>query len=449
MKKRIIAVICVAVVTAAVLWIPRGTKSGKAQPVEKNGLKEMAAAPVEAVSANLSAQDFMESDAHWDWWETYQKQSDASAAHQAGMNDTYLKLMQQILGEGEENAVCSPLNVYIAFSVLAETADGDTRQQILDALEASDIQTLRSNVKDLWDANSIDTPVLKSLLANSLWLRESTEFHDETLKLLAESYHASSFYGDTGSDAMTQALQDWTNANTGDLLTDYVKDLKLNESTVMALVSTIYYKAMWQDFFNEKITTDETFRGVHGDTTVRMMHKEDMLSTYRTEDWTSVSLSLTDSGSMHFFLPKEGTDPAELLQDPGILEAITNQEDERRSWPLVNLSVPKFRVSGNTDLLEIMRRLGMTDALDPGLADFTPLTTDVEDGLYVSQAEHAAMVEIDENGVTGAAYTEVELTEGAMLPEETIDFILDRPFLFMVTGRDGSVLFAGIVRDIA
>ena len=58
------------------------------------------------------------------------------------------------------------------------------------------------------------------------------------------------------------------------------------------------------------------------------------------------------------------------------------------------------------------------------------------------------MVEIDENGVTGAAYTMLAVTEGAALPDETLDFVLDRPFLFIVTGADGSVLFSGIVRNI-
>ena len=114
---------------------------------------------------------------------------------------------------------------------------------------------------------------------------------------------------------------------------------------------------------------------------------------------------------------------------------------------MVNLAVPKFSVSAKTDLRETMVGLGVIDALDPGMADFTPLTTD-RDNLYVSKAEHAALVEIDEDGVTGAAYTELAIAEGAALPDEEIDFILDRPFMFLVTGRDGSVLFSGIVRNI-
>ena len=77
----------------------------------------------------------------------------------------------------------------------------------------------------------------------------------------------------------------------------------------------------------------------------------------------------------------------------------------------------------------------------------TPLTEDVDE-LYLSSANHAAMVEDDENGVTGAAYTELMVTEGAALPDKEIDFVLDRPFMFVVTGADGAVLFSGIVKNI-
>ena len=111
------------------------------------------------------------------------------------------------------------------------------------------------------------------------------------------------------------------------------------------------------------------------------------------------------------------------------------------------MSIPKFKVSGKIDLIDAIRSLGVTDALDYNLADFTPLTTDGDD-LYLSKAQHAAMVEIDEHGVTGAAYTELAVTMGAAKPDDEIDFVLDRPFMFIVTGRDGSILFSGIVRNI-
>ena len=95
-----------------------------------------------------------------------------------------------------------------------------------------------------------------------------------------------------------------------------------------------------------------------------------------------------------------------------------------------------------------MRALGVTDALDADLADFSPLTEN-RNGLYLSKADHAAMLEIDENGVTGAAYTELGVSEtAAEIPDDEIDFVLDRPFLFLVTGQDGSLLLSGVVRNI-
>ena len=69
------------------------------------------------------------------------------------------------------------------------------------------------------------------------------------------------------------------------------------------------------------------------------------------------------------------------------------------------------------------------------------------DEIYLSEASHAALVEIDEEGVTGAAYTELAMAAGAAMPQDEIDLVFDRPFLFTVTARDGSVLFAGIVQN--
>ena len=70
---------------------------------------------------------------------------------------------------------------------------------------------------------------------------------------------------------------------------------------------------------------------------------------------------------------------------------------------------------------------------------------DNADGIFLSQAKHAARVAIDEEGVIAAAYTVMAAAGAAMPPDERVEFTLDRPFLFAVTGESGAVLFAGIV----
>ena len=61
---------------------------------------------------------------------------------------------------------------------------------------------------------------------------------------------------------------------------------------------------------------------------------------------------------------------------------------------LVHLTVSKFNDSAKINLLECLKNIGITDVLSDKQADFTPLTKEVEN-IYVSSAEHAAMVKID------------------------------------------------------
>ena len=94
---------------------------------------------------------------------------------------------------------------------------------------------------------------------------------------------------------------------------------------------------------------------------------------------------------------------------------------------------------------EELKKLGITDVLNADTADFSPLAGPGA-GIFLSQADHAARVKVDEYGVEAAAYTVVLGALGAIPPEEEVDFVLDRPFLFVITSRQGLPLFCGIVQ---
>ncbi|MBO5999531.1 MAG: hypothetical protein J6P87_07565 [Lachnospiraceae bacterium] len=424
-----------------------------AEETGTDGMKKTAAA-LPASVPDMDTETFLMSDAHWDWWQEHRKKLEISAELQAGMDDYYAAILQEMLpAEDDEgkpvNAVCSPLNIYTALAMLAEVSDGNTRAQILDLLQAEDIESLRTRAKALWEANYSDTPALKSIPAASMWLNGRIGYHADTLRRLAEDYYASSFSGEMGSDEMNEALRQWTDENTGGLLTEYTKDLELDRETILALVTTIYYKASWTERFSADRTQEGTFHGAAGDREVPMMHMDRMMSVYPGSSFTAVGLSLTDSGTMYFFLPDEGTDVKELASGTALQEVlkISRVPVEAESYfPIVRLTLPKFSVSAKTGLIDVLKDLGIHDAMIPGTADFSPLT-DEADEIYMSDASHAALVEIDEEGVTGAAYTELAMAAGAAMPQDEIDLVFDRPFLFTVAARDGSILFAGIVQN--
>ena len=399
--------------------------------------------------ADLSAEEFLYGNQHWEWWSLYIEAVNHSAELQDGMDIFNSHVLQELLiTDSGENTVCSPLNLYLALAMLAETAEGNTRQQILDALQAEDIDTLRDRVAALWEANAVDIPTVKSRLASSLWLRNDIRYHEDTLQLLAANHHAASYVGKMGSSEMNDALRKWTDGNTGGLLSEYADTMELRPQTALALVSTLYYKAAWVDEFQIELTDKGIFHGLNGDAEVDMMHRREGMSIYDRDLFSAISLRLNDSGEMYFFLPKEETTPEEVLADPEMLNILHRKDRRYIGYATVNMTVPRFIVRQKTDLMDHLDRLGITDAAVAGLADFSPLT-DEATNVYLSTAEHAAMVEIDEEGVTGAAYTELMLDGATAIEPEPVDFILDRPFFFAIVAPDGSLLFAGIIHDVA
>lgn len=357
------------------------------------------------------------------------------------------RLVPALLSDsGDSNAACSPLNIYMALAMLAECTDGNTRQQILELLNADSIYASRLQAGQVWKAHYNNDGLSKSILGSSLWLQKNYGFDESTADLLAENYFASVFQGDLGTPELNEALQAWLNEQTGGLLQDQVRNVNFDPMTVLALATTIDYQVQWRDFeFSEKKNTQDIFHGANGDTEETFMHRVlDYGPYYWSEHFGAVSLPLEDGSQMWLILPDEGISPAEITQEAMTFLADPNKKDQKRLR--VNLSLPKFDVVSQKDIVGTLQQLGITDVFDGSKADFSPILP-TDDGGYVSAVNHAARVAVDEKGVTAAAFTVIMRCGAAMPPEEEMDFTLDRPFLFCVESRDGLPLFAGIVNE--
>lgn len=175
------------------------------------------------------------------------------------------------------------------------------------------------------------------------------------------------------------------------------------------------------------------------------MHKGGSNTYYWADQFGAVALSLEGSGKMWFLLPDEGVAMDDLLADEQTMEFLnSNGNWENSKHLIVNMSVPKFDVVSDLDLRDGLNALGITGVFDATVADFSPMTSKVAE-IFLSKADHAARVAIDEEGVTAAAYTVMMMAGAAAPPEEEMDFVLDRPFLFAITGADGLPLFVGVV----
>ena len=385
------------------------------------------------------------------WWQDRKAQRSQPDGYADTLNSYFTESIPALLGGSrEDNTVCSPLNIYMALAMLAETTDDTSRQQILDLLGADSIESLRTQAGQVWNAHYMDDTASTSLLANSLWLETGLTYDMDTVKTLADSYYTSVFQGDLGSDTMNRMLRDWINEQTGGLLEEQAENLELADNTWVALASTIYYRAKWVDEFSESRNTQDIFHAPGGDETVTYMNRTMTYGPYFWgEDFAAVGLSLEDGSKMWLILPDEGCSPEEVLESGHALSMVLAGAGnyENQASIKVNLSLPKFDICANMDLAEKLQALGVTDVFSDSTADFTPILPEAGKDCWLDSVSHAARVKIDEEGVEAAAYTVMAACGAALPPEDEVDFVLDRPFLFVISSHDDLPLFVGIVND--
>lgn len=380
------------------------------------------------------------------WRESVAAQQRDSACAE-GLTPFLTAATQTILTDsGDTNRIYSPLSLYMALALLAETTGGQTRAEILALLGKEDVTALRQQASDLWNANYRSDGAMTRTLATSLWLNESVPFRQETVQTLADSYYTSVYRGKMGGAELNAALQSWLNDNTLGLLTELAQSIYLPADTAAAIASTVALSARWDVTFNERATTADAFHTPDGDVTCDFMRSSGDDYIYWGERFTAAKRAFDQGGAMWFILPDEGVTTNDLLQDSEALAFMLDPNVERNSrYVKLHLSVPKFDVSSQLELSGSLRALGVTEVFDAASADFSPLTN-ANLPINLSQMRHDARVIIDEEGCKAAAYT-VMILPGAAPPQdrEEIDFVLDRPFLFVTTGAHGLPLFVGVV----
>ena len=392
--------------------------------------------------------DYQDRDKWWadlnKWQEGQNALSDTTKEAVTALTPFFTAGSAQFLStQGSENLLWSPVNAYIGLAMVTELTQGESRGQILELFGAENMDVLRRYAGAIWESAYYDNGHEISALANSLWLEEGLNYQQDTMDSIAYHYYASVYQGDLGSQKINNAIGAWINNNTGGFLKNATKNINLSPETVLALYSTIYFQAKWQDQFSGAKNTRDVFHTPGGDKTVTFMNKDlAQMYYYWGDNFGAVALGLKNGSRMWFILPDVGHTTADVLSDGQYMQMVLGQERENSKWMKVNLSVPKFDVNSTMNLENGLQKMGVTDVFSESAADFSALTGDMP--IFLTAADQTVRVQIDEEGVKAAAYIEFPGATSPAPPEEIIDFVLDRPFIFAIT-TESIPLFVGTV----
>ena len=353
-----------------------------------------------------------------------------------------------LAGQEGKNAIYSPLSLWSALAMLAPCANGDSRLQVMTALNTENLDSLEEMASHIWQTLYTDDGMSALILSNSIWLNSNLQgtYVQDTLDTLAQKYYAGTYAVPMGSGEADQAVTEWVGEQTRGLIGGEQPVVETKPETLALLVSSLYYRAAWQDEFMPERTETDTFTGADGqESRVDFMHRTEDANFIRRDGYQAARLQ-THLGEMVFVLPDQGVAPESLLQNQEFLSRLEFYGDAC-TWGEVQWSVPKFDVNSDLDLMDALKRLGITDLPDFDRADLTGLT-DLD--AFLSDAKQLARVKVDEEGVEAAAVTMMMINLECLPPEPTEVCVmdLDRPFLFLIRTQD-IPLFVGIVNQVS
>jgi len=173
---------------------------------------------------------------------------------------------------------------------------------------------------------------------------------------------------------------------------------------------------------------------------VPMMHQEGRFNYTEDDEVQVLELPYSENEvSMIIFLPKEGISLSDFEKEISverINKLLANLTQEK-----VDVYIPKFKMEKRYILNKPLIDLGMKDAFDMSLADFSGMAESKD--LYISKVIHQSFIEVNEEGTEAAAATAVIMSGKAIAPM-IIEFKADRPFLFIIRDiKTNTILFMG------
>lgn len=357
-----------------------------------------------------------------------------------------LKLFKEIIKqEMGKNVFISPLSVSMALGMVYNGANGETREAMQTTLELQglSLHEVNQSYRSLLEFLTQLDPKVKLQIANSIWYKNTFTFEKEFIDLNKEYFNALVTGVDFSDPGATATINSWVDENTMGKIKGIV-DPPIDPYTVMFLINAVYFKGMWTQQFDDKLTVDDRFLpSDNSKKPCKMMNQKGEFRYFENPAFQAIDLPYGDGDfSMLVFLPRTQTNIDSLISE--FSQENWNEWMSSFSKQEGQLQLPRFSLDYGLSLNQVLKALGMGTAFDPLAADFTNLYRGPVNA-YISEVMHKSFVDVDEEGTEAAAVTSVTVGVTSVRPTG-FRMRVDHPFVFAIReNRSQSILFVGKV----
>jgi len=359
--------------------------------------------------------------------------------------------MLPYLGKG--NISFSPLSIRTALSMIYEGARKASAKEISDtAFIPKVIQTRLKGYNDLMSLlnSKDDNHTLSS--ANSLWINRNFNVNPSYQTFLREIYKIDF----TNDDFISGAGLLRTDKTEGKIPQLFPPG-SITPNTVIALANTLYFKGIWENKFDIKLTQKYDYTLEDGKKV-----QVDMMTKGEIEGQVKLPKLLYGSfdGFQIIMLPYKGHELANIIMLAPRTSDISQLEEaiqkvprtfadllEKLEWrSFSRLEIPKHEVHGSYSLNSPLQKMGIKSIFDPKTSDLKG----IGDGeLFIDSLHHQTYFKTDEEGSEGSAVTGFSARRATSCEKpKTVEFVVDRPFLEMIIHKPTkSLLFLNRIAD--
>ena len=360
-------------------------------------------------------------------------------------NSFTFSLFKKLPDSKGHNVMVSPLSISLALSMALNGAEGDTKSSIISALGLNGLTVDEINqiYFDLVTALKKADPNVVMNIANSIWIRKTYPVLAPFISTNQKYYEASVERLDFDQTALS-TINNWVNEKTNGKIPKILDQISADE--IMFLINAIYFNGKWDIQFEKANTTDGAFTLASGTTaTVPLMKIKEKFGYSEQSGYRSLKMPYgRGKFGMILLLPDAGKTPDQIMGQLTV-SAWTNLIAALSSSTKVNVWVPRFKFTWESDLNDILSSLGMAVAFSKTQANFSKINA--TDQLYITKVKHKSFIEVNEEGTEAAAVTSIGIGVTSIGPGEP-EFHATRPFLFLITEEDtGAILFAGKVEN--
>lgn len=340
---------------------------------------------------------------------------------------------EETAAKPDKNVLISPFSIVTALAMANNGAGGNTLAEMLKTMHCSgcDVQSVNQQLKNLTSFMTKESGHPYLTITNGYFFDKSRiNLESQFVNKLTTEYNCA--FKEENFTIEQQSLDNinnWVATQTNGKINGILE--KIGPLDVAFFINALHFKADWSLGFSQDMTSENNFTNADG-TVVKhdFVQGSRMVPIAFKSGFMMVDIPFKDSTYSMSLITSSGQTPTSKLTDE-IYQVLQDNLVEGNIF----LSFPKMNLNYRTNLIPSLRSLGMIDAFNAQKADFTAMGTSSEN-LFINQAIHKAVLEVDEKGAEGAAVTSLGVGVTEMPPA----MIFNKPYYLVIRNIETNTL---------